>query len=217
MPNYNHREATALSHQLLNKSVDILLLSLPILKNNVVQIVEYLFIPKAMARQLILAILLEMGVKTVHQLWNFLKLMYTRSIAASSSSSKVKAITQFEQITNCASQEEWMDLCKQMDAIEGNDVWRSNPNSCWYEQTRITNRIQELQQTKSSLVKLMASLQSNGGIVRNSYGLLHENLYTQAMAGTKVLIDQYHSTLCAALNTVCDAEDDTVDINTRLA
>jgi len=110
-----------------------------------------------------------------------------------------------------------MDICKQMDIIEGNDIWRANPNSCWYEQSLITNRIQELQQTKNSLVELMAILQSNGGIVRNSYGLLHEELYTQAMSGTKVLIDQYHSTLCTALNTVCDADDDTVDITQRLS
>ena len=40
---------------------------------------------------------------------------------------------------------------------------------------------------------------------RNHFGLLHEGLFSRAMAGSKLLIETYHSVVCAALDFVCDA------------
>jgi hypothetical protein len=44
-----------------------------------------------------------------------------------------------------------------------------------------------------------------GGIARNKFGLLHEGLFSKALAGTKVLVETYHNVVCAALDFVCDA------------
>lgn len=44
-----------------------------------------------------------------------------------------------------------------------------------------------------------------GSIGRNKFGLLHEGLFTKALAGSKVLVETYHNVVCAALDFVCDA------------
>ena len=44
-----------------------------------------------------------------------------------------------------------------------------------------------------------------GGIGRNHFGLLHEGLFSRAMAGSKLLTETYHNVVCTALDFVCDA------------
>ena len=44
-----------------------------------------------------------------------------------------------------------------------------------------------------------------GGIARNKFGLLHEGLFSKALAGTKILVETYHNVVCAALDFVCDS------------
>jgi hypothetical protein len=60
-----------------------------------------------------------------------------------------------------------------------------------------------------------------GCIARNKFGLLHEGLFSKALAGTKVLAETYHNIVCAALDFVCDApvapNDDPIPTETRLA
>jgi TAG lipase/steryl ester hydrolase/phospholipase A2/LPA acyltransferase len=60
-----------------------------------------------------------------------------------------------------------------------------------------------------------------GGIGRNHYGLLHEGLFSRAMAGSKLLLETYHNVVCAALDFVCDApvapNEDPIPSESRLA
>lgn len=60
-----------------------------------------------------------------------------------------------------------------------------------------------------------------GGIGRNHFGLLHEGLFSRAMAGSKLLIETYHNVVCAALDFVCDApvapNDEPIPSESRLA
>jgi len=60
-----------------------------------------------------------------------------------------------------------------------------------------------------------------GGIGRNHFGLLHEGLFSRAMAGSKLLIETYHNVVCAALDFVCDAPvaptDEPIPNESRLA
>ena len=60
-----------------------------------------------------------------------------------------------------------------------------------------------------------------GGIARSKYGLLHEGLFSRAMAGTKVLVEEYNAMICAGLDFVCDGEvldgDEPIPYDARLA
>eukprot|EP00536_Pseudo-nitzschia_multiseries_P014717 jgi/Psemu1/327636/estExt_fgenesh1_pg.C_7590004 len=110
-----------------------------------------------------------------------------------------------DQQEQASSQDEWFDLAEKIDNIQGNDVWRSDNSSQLYEQQRISARIDEFVHLmrRQDIFELMFVLR--GGIGRNRYGLLHEGLFSKAMAGTKVLVETYHNVVCASLDFVCDA------------
>lgn len=114
-----------------------------------------------------------------------------------------------------------MDLAEQIDNIQGNDTWRTEKKCALYESERIQARIDELVHLmrRRDIFDLMFTLR--GGIGRNHFGLLHEGLFSRAMAGSKLLIETYHNVVCAALDYVCDApvapNDDPIPNDSRLA
>jgi TAG lipase/steryl ester hydrolase/phospholipase A2/LPA acyltransferase len=121
-------------------------------------------------------------------------------------SSRSRLIGQLQQQQQVSeSQDEWMDLAERIDSIQGNDVWRSDPKCALYEQKRISHRIDEYVHLmrRNDIFELMFTLR--GGIHRNKFGLLHEGLFSKAIAGSKVLVETYHNVVCAALDFVCDA------------
>lgn len=98
-----------------------------------------------------------------------------------------------------------MVLAEQIDNIQGNDVWRSETTCPLYEADRISSRIDEFMHLmrRGDVFELMFTLR--GGITRNEFGLLHEGLFSKAIAGTKVLVETYHNIVCASLDYVCHA------------
>ena len=59
-------------------------------------------------------------------------------------SSRSRLIRHLERQQNLTqSQDEWMDLAERIDNVQGNDVWRSDPNCPLYERDRIAARIDE--------------------------------------------------------------------------
>lgn len=121
-------------------------------------------------------------------------------------SSRSRLIRQLQnQQIKADSQDEWMDLAERIDSVQGNDVWRSDPKCALYEQSRISHRVDEYVHLmrRSDIFELMFTLR--GGIHRNKFGLLHEGLFSKALAGSKVLVETYHNVVCAALDFVCDA------------
>jgi TAG lipase/steryl ester hydrolase/phospholipase A2/LPA acyltransferase len=146
------------------------------------------------------AIALETGMITVNQ---FLKIVNSLLSNFSSRSRLIRNLQQ--QQDEASTQDEWMDLAERIDNIQGNDVWRSDNNSQLYEGHRISARIDEFVHLmrRQDIFELMFVLR--GGIGRNKFGLLHEGLFSKAMAGTKVLVETYHNVVCASLDFVCDA------------
>ncbi len=137
---------------------------------------------------------------SANQIWHIFK-----AIAASVSTHS-RLIRQLHSQQRIAeSQDEWMDLAEQIDNIQGHDIWRTEKNCLLYESDRIQARIDELVHLmrRRDIFDLMFTLR--GGIGRNHFGLLHEGLFSRAMAGTKLLIETYHNVVCAALDFVCDA------------
>lgn len=156
--------------------------------------------PRAIARQFVLAIALETGALTAEQLFKAL-----RSVSANFSS-RARLIRQLRlEQSEASTQDDWMDLAERIDSIQGNDLWRSEPDCPLYEADRISARIDELVHLmrRRDIFDLMFVLR--GGIARNKFGLLHEGLFSKALAGSKMLVETYHNVVCGALDFVCDA------------
>ena len=121
-------------------------------------------------------------------------------------SSRSRLISQLDAKQKTSeTQDEWMNLAEQIDNVQGNDIWRSDPICPLYEADRVSSRIDEFVHLmrRRDVFDLMFTLR--GGIARNKFGLLHEGLFSKALAGTKVLVETYHNVVCASLEFVSQA------------
>ena len=179
---------------------------------------ELVFVPQAMIRQLILAVVLQSGAIASHTLLRALNQILTQHF---SSRARVTRQLLLRQKYEADSFDEWVSLANQIDAIQGNDEWRCDPDCALYESDRITARIDEFVHLmrRSDVFDLMFTLR--GGISRARYGLLHEGLFSKAMGGTKTLVETYQGMVCAALDFVCDEDvlpgEDPIPTDARLA
>eukprot|EP00804_Cyclotella_cryptica_P021085 CCRYP_021109-RA/>CCRYP_021109-RA protein AED:0.08 eAED:0.08 QI:537/1/1/1/1/1/6/494/833 len=197
-------------------AANILIAHLPEIKRILLDALDVVFIPKQIASQVVLAVALESSMVTINQLFHIL-----RSLSATFSTHSRLIRQLHSQQCQANTQDEWMDLAEQIDNIQGNDVWRTEKKCALYESDRIQARIDELVHLmrRRDIFDLMFTLR--GGIGRNHFGLLHEGLFSRAMAGSKLLIETYHNVVCAALDYVCDApvapNDDPIPNDSRLA
>ena len=168
----------------MHRASQLLVANLPTIQKVTMDVIEAVFVPRAIAKQLAILIALETGLMTVQQLSKILGLLL------SNFSSRSRLIRQLEQEQQRAvTQDEWMDLAERIDTIQGNDVWRSDPECALYERERIKARVDEFVHLmrRQDIFELMFVLR--GGIARNKYGLLHEGLFSKALAGSKVLVE----------------------------
>lgn len=108
------------------------------LKQISMEVIETIFVPKAIAKQLALLVALEAGLVTVNQV----TAMISTLLSNFSSRSRLIQQLQMDQ-SNAITQDEWMDLAERIDNIQGNDLWRSEPQCPLYERERISARIDE--------------------------------------------------------------------------
>lgn len=190
--------------------------NIPELKRIGNDVTESIFVPKAILRQLMLAIMLETGIVTVNQMLSLAQWLLCKF------SSRSRAIRQLEGAQRSSqSQQEWTELAEQIDHIQLNDAWREDPNCLLYEQDRISSRMDEFVHLmrRGDIFELMFTLR--GGIARNKYGLLHEGLFRKALCGPKMLVENYHNLVCSSLDFVCDGpvlkDDGPIPTDAKLA
>jgi TAG lipase / steryl ester hydrolase / phospholipase A2 / LPA acyltransferase len=198
------------------RAATLLIANFPTIKQVTMDVLEAVFIPRTIAKQMVLLMALETGMVTLNQVASCINYLL------SNFSSRQRLIRQLEmEQQTVLTQDEWMDLAERIDSIKGDDVWRSDPSCPLYERDRISARVDEFVHLmrRQDIFELMFVLR--GSIGRNKFGLLHEGLFSKALAGTKVLVETYHNVVCAALDFVCDApvlpEDDPIPTDARLA
>ncbi|KZF26452.1 hypothetical protein L228DRAFT_257889 [Xylona heveae TC161] len=98
--------------------------------------------------------------------------------------------------------EEWEGAAYQLDELLGNDLWRQNPTSKYYDYRLIYQRLQAIIEAREdddipSLVNLLRS-----GLVRNLGNISAPRLFNRAYAGTKLLIEDYITQVALAIEYV---------------
>jgi TAG lipase/lysophosphatidylethanolamine acyltransferase len=90
----------------------------------------------------------------------------------------------------------------QLDAELGNDLWRQNPTSKYYDYRLIHERLQSLIEAREEgdIVGLVNILRS--GLVRNLGNISSPHLYNRAYAGSKLLIEDYITSVALAIDHV---------------
>lgn len=79
-----------------------------------------------------------------------------------------------------------------------------------YDYKILKKRIRDIKWMINSNDVFNLMFRLRGGLARDMYGIQNEGLFTRAMGGTKYLIEEYHDTICQALDYICDSEQDEV-------
>ncbi|KAF2665243.1 patatin-domain-containing protein [Microthyrium microscopicum] len=114
----------------------------------------------------------------------------------------------------------WHETALELDRLEGNDAWKSNPASPFYDYNLLQARLNQLEDARISgdprriLFLLRTSLTRSLG----NMGDLH--LYKYSHVGTKSLIEDYISTACntldALLKSIATAKESEYDCRNAL-
>ncbi|KAB8291375.1 hypothetical protein EYC80_010054 [Monilinia laxa] len=98
--------------------------------------------------------------------------------------------------------EEWEEAAFQLDVLLGNDLWRQNPTSKYYDYRLIHERLQSIiiAREEGDVLQLVNLLRS--GLVRNLGNISAPRLFNRAFAGTKLLIEDYITQVAQAVADV---------------
>jgi TAG lipase/lysophosphatidylethanolamine acyltransferase len=115
--------------------------------------------------------------------------------------------------------EEWEDIAYRVDGLLGNDLWRQNPTSRDYDYRLIYERLQAIisSREEGDLAGMINLLRS--GLVRNLGNINSLKLFSRAYAGTKLLIEDYITSVALAIQAVTyvPATDDLDGVFTQQA
>ncbi|KAK9474467.1 uncharacterized protein V1510DRAFT_401549 [Dipodascopsis tothii] len=105
-----------------------------------------------------------------------------------------------ERLHTADTYDAWLDAALELDRVQGNDVWRQNPQSSQYDYRLISQRLDLLRAARDAgdVVALVTMLRS--GLFRNLGNIASKQLFTHT--GTKHLIEQYNAEVVAALHYV---------------
>jgi TAG lipase/steryl ester hydrolase/phospholipase A2/LPA acyltransferase len=98
----------------------------------------------------------------------------------------------------------WRTHAVDLDTLQGMDVWKSDPNSPFYQHQLIQQRLVNLRnwRKEGDWAQLIFSMRE--GLHRNLGNLANAELYKHTHVGTKFLIDDYITEVTAILNHLCD-------------
>lgn len=200
--------------RLIMQLIDTLHEKSPMIKSAVFQFIEFAFGP----RQIINHLLFLLGLQ-----WVTITIEGIRSITSFGmsflTSKGRKQLFLLQSLNKAKSYEEWQRIASELDRLRGFDEWQMIDVSSLYDyrvlKKRITDTIQMINQ--GDIFNLMFRMR--GGLARDQFGILHEALFTKAMAGTKDIIEDYHETVMKALDFICDSPiaDDEIPTDAKLA
>src|SRR5690625_685658 len=110
----------------------------------------------------------------------------------------------------------WRQACLEHDQLSGAEEWKARDRSSDYDYQLIRTRIQHIERTRErgDVHKLVFHMHE--GLHGSLGNISNPNLYLRSKAGTKHLIERYLTTVCDALNYICDTEFDDFTLADKL-
>ena len=166
------------------------------------QTLDVLFVPKQIATQFAIVVVLQ----GIVMIWRAAANPIGTQLQLFLSSNSRKEKEFMHHMTKTVkTYREWKVYAEQLDKLRGYDKWRSEDEDLLFDsrilKKRITDTVQMIKQ--DDIFNLMFRLR--GALARDQYGMQNEGLFTKATVGTKYIIENYHETVVSALNYICDS------------
>eukprot|EP01038_Epipyxis_sp_PR26KG_P015029 gene15029-20222_t len=178
------------------------------------QIIDMIFTPKQLIGQVAMICGLQLSIMISQSLFDICR---NSSRLFTKSGRKERDLLTKLKTAKCYS--DWEKAAHQLDVFKGVAKWRLDDESTLYDSKMLKKRIKGTLEmlSRGDIFDLMFRLR--GGLARDLFGMQHEGLFTKAMAGTKVLVENYHDTTAAALKFISDSpiSRDEIPLEVRLA
>ncbi|KAG5189830.1 acyl transferase/acyl hydrolase/lysophospholipase [Tribonema minus] len=200
-------EYLRLLEQLADKALQLLSEKAPGIEAWLLEALETIFAPRLLLRHLVAAMALQAGLIT----WNMATAAYGHMMGRMNR--KHRALKEAHAALRLAQNyEEWKQAAERLDELENHTEWRNRPDSLLYDHELLQSQIDELNamMQRQDVFGLMFRLR--GSLSRSQHGMLHEGLFSRAHAGTKILVENYHETVCKALRYICTSDGAGLDI-----
>jgi TAG lipase/steryl ester hydrolase/phospholipase A2/LPA acyltransferase len=173
---------------------------IPNIEKFVIDILDTMFAPKQIARQIAMISALQVLVVFYQGLGTIGKTLHMKF---TDKGRKEKEL--LDNLADATSFSDWQKVAYKLDEHRGFDQWRNIDDSTLYDAKTLTKRISGTSEMldRGDVFNLMFRLR--GGLARDQFGMQHAGLFTRAMAGTKHIVEKYHETMANALNFVCDS------------
>ena len=172
----------------------------PDVEKLLLQIVDQMFTPRQIMRQLAMISVLQVLLVC----YSSLSTLWTKLISMITERGR-KEQQLIDNVKSTKSYAEWQSAACALDKFHGFDVWRNQDPSTLYDFHVLEKRIHfttEMLQ-RGDMFGLMFRLR--GGLARDQFGMQHEGLFSRALAGTKYIVERYLETMAAGLNFICDS------------
>ncbi|ODV90167.1 hypothetical protein CANCADRAFT_31211 [Tortispora caseinolytica NRRL Y-17796] len=109
------------------------------------------------------------------------------------------------RLSNAETYEDWLTHAKQLDLLLGNDQWKRDPESDYYDWRLIQRKLVELKQARKQgdLKKLLFIIKTTWA--RNPGNMGNLKLYSHSYTGTKDLVEEYILECQRALDDIVSA------------
>lgn len=130
---------------------------------------------------------------------------------------KSRRLKQLErQLERAASYEEWRELALQHDDASGMRRWRDADQTPLYDYMTIRRRLDRLRNLRARHDDIGLLFTLNEGIHGNMGGMGSSRLHHEAMAGTKVLVEDYVEEIVLALNHLAELDVSKISVREKL-
>jgi TAG lipase/steryl ester hydrolase/phospholipase A2/LPA acyltransferase len=176
------------------------------------ELIDLIFGFKRFAKQLALIVILQAAISTgrltIGTIWRFLY-SFTKKGAA------LKLL--HKQLRDAETYSAWLQVAMEIDKLTGKDEWRREEASPLFDHKVLKKRIQDIKRLIDQGDVFTLLFRLRGGVSRDQFGMQNDGLFKKALSGPKLVVEQYHYTVCEALDFVCNTEDETVPIDAKLA
>lgn len=173
---------------------------IPNIEKFIIDMLDTLFAPKQILRQIAMISALQVLVILYQGLGKVGNALYTQFTEIGRKEKQL-----LNELAEATSFTDWQNVALKLDELRGVDEWRKIDECQLYDNKTLTKRILGTSEMleRGDVFNLMFRLR--GGLARDQFGMQHAGLFTRAMAGTKHIVERYHETMAAALNFICDS------------
>ncbi len=187
--------------------------SLLSLIENIPGMVEEVFGPRVVVKQVFLATGLHCSIMVFIGIYDLLLKMWNHNVSGLGQ----KLFKIEKEMRASTNYKDWLRLANKHDELSGLMAWRKRDKSSLFDAPTMRRKIAQVKYLVEKNDPTATMFRLRGALMRDQYGVQHEELYNHAKGGTKKCIVDYNDCIENALQYLCDCDESVVPDSDKLA